>query len=201
MAKPLRIGILASTNGTILPDIVAGVMPETEFVVLVTNVPGCGAVAKAREADIPVEELAADGLPRSEWERECVRILREHAVDLVILVGFMRILSSEFVRAFPQRILNVHPSLLPKHAGQANDAVHAAVLAAGESETGATIHLVTEAVDAGPILAQESIPVLPDDTPHTLKTRVQELEAELYPQAIMTVREQIERSDTASHQG
>ena len=184
MVKPLRIGILASTNGTILPAIFASELSEVDFVVLVTDHPGCGAVAKAQAARLPVVELPSAGKTRPEWDAACVETLQEYAVDLVILVGFMRILSPVFVRAFPGRILNVHPSLLPRHAGQAGDAVHAAVLAAGDTETGATVHLVTEAVDAGPIIAQASTPVHPQDTAQTLKQRVQGLEAELYPQAI-----------------
>lgn len=108
-------------------------------------------------------------------------LLRSHGVEVIALAGFMRVLTADFVRAWEGRILNIHPSLLPRHPGLET---HARVLAAGDSETGCTAHLVTPEVDAGPILAQERVPVLPGDTVETLATRVLEAEHRLYPQAV-----------------
>lgn len=183
--SPLRIAILASTNGTILPDILtADYSGNVEFCVLLTNKETCGAREKAEQRGIPSIFLSAVGKSREEWDIEALHILQEYQVDLVLLVGFMRILSSVFISAFPGRILNVHPSLLPKFSGGMDTDVHTEVLESGERETGATIHLVTEDVDAGPIVLQKSVPVLEGDTSETLKNRVQAVEKEIFPEAI-----------------
>jgi len=179
-----RIGILASTNATILPAIVGALADEVDFAILVTDKEHCGARQKAALLGIPEIFLATAGQSREEWDKKCVQLLCDSQVDLVILVGFMRILSPVFVNAFPGKILNVHPSLLPKYAGGMNLDVHRAVIEAGEKETGATIHIVTEALDAGPIVAQQAVAVNADDTPDSLKAKVQVVEGELYPKAI-----------------
>ena len=111
-------------------------------------------------------------------------ILESKKIDLILLVGFMRILSSSFVDIWGGKILNVHPSLLPKYAGGMNSDVHESVLAAGDKETGCTVHLVTKEVDGGPILIQKSCPVLESDTVETLKERVQKLEGEAFIEVI-----------------
>ncbi|QQS59302.1 phosphoribosylglycinamide formyltransferase [Candidatus Peregrinibacteria bacterium] len=177
--------MLASTNGTILPDIFsADYQGKAEFCVLLTNKNGCGARKKAEKKGIPSVFLSAKGKTREEWDAEAIHILQEYKADLVILVGFMRILSPIFVSVFPECILNIHPSLLPKFAGGMDTDVHAEVLRSKETETGATVHIVTEELDAGPIILQKSTPVFPDDTPETLKNRVQSLEKEILPEAI-----------------
>lgn len=191
MTKPCSVGILASTNGTILPAIFASDLPDVVFPVLITDKENCGAREKARAFGIPDIHVPTAGRTREEWDQACIDVLRAYHVDIVVLAGFMRILSNEFVRAFSGRILNVHPSLLPKYSGGMNLNVHRAVLEAGETQTGATIHIVTEDVDGGPILLQQAIPVLPNDTPDSLKDRVQALEKKLYPQAILLLKQQI----------
>jgi phosphoribosylglycinamide formyltransferase-1 len=110
--------------------------------------------------------------------------LLERDVELVVLIGYMRILSPEFVTAWENKIINVHPSLLPDFAGGMGNAVHQAVLDAGKAETGCTVHYVTEEVDAGPIVVQKRCAVLPDDTVESLKVKVQELEAVALIEAI-----------------
>jgi phosphoribosylglycinamide formyltransferase 1 len=114
------------------------------------------------------------------------KILKEHGVDLVVLIGYMRILTPEFVHQFPHRIINVHPALIPKFSGSgfygAN--VHEEVLKSKEKETGCTIHFVEEEVDAGEIIVQKKVAVDPSDTPETLKDKVQALEKKWYPEVI-----------------
>jgi phosphoribosylglycinamide formyltransferase-1 len=182
--KILKIGILASTNGTILPEVVSTPIPHVDFSVFITNKRNCGAREKAKKIGIPDYFIDGRDLSRGGWEKKAIEILDEYEVDLVILIGFMRILSPIFVRRFEGKILNVHPSLLPKFAGGMDTDVHSAVIEAGEKETGPTIHMVSEEVDAGEIFLQEAIPVLMEDTPETLKEKVQQKEAELYPKAI-----------------
>lgn len=182
--KILNVGILASTNGSILPAVVSTPIPNVDYSVFITNKADCGAREKARKIGIPDYFINTTDLSREGWEKKAISLLDEYEVDLVILIGFMRILSPIFVRRFEGKILNVHPSLLPKFAGGMDQDVHAAVLNAGEKETGPTIHMVTEAIDAGEIFLQEAIPVLLEDTPETLKKKVQQKEAELFPKAI-----------------
>jgi len=209
-----KIAVLASTNGTdfqaIIDEIEAGTLKNVEIVGLLTNRSKCGAVAKAEKAGIPVFTFKAKGKSRDsmtpheermdgginpapntfrkksreEFDSEMIKKLKELKADLIVLVGYMRILSDKFVQAFPGKIINVHPSLLPKFAGGMDCNVHEEVLKAGEKETGMTIHYVTEDLDGGKIICQKSCPVLPDDTPETLKKRVQDLEKKWYPKTI-----------------
>jgi phosphoribosylglycinamide formyltransferase-1 len=190
ISKTLHVGILASTNGTILPKIFSADLPDVEFSVFLTDKEHCGAREKAKQHGIPDFFIDPKGASRKEWGMRAVEILKKHKVDLVILVGFMKILPPEFVQQFPMRILNVHPSLLPKFAGGMNMDVHSAVLEANEKESGATIHFVTEAVDGGPIFLQESVQIDPDETPESLKQKVQKIEGELFPKAIFKFQEE-----------
>jgi phosphoribosylglycinamide formyltransferase-1 len=155
----LRVGVVGSTRGTalqgILDEIAAGTLDVEVAVVVFIDPAGL-----KREAydDLVSEHLVAAG------------------AELVLLIGYMRIVSSKFVHTWQGRLLNVHPSLLPAFGGLMNKKVHEAVLAAGVGETGCTIHQVTEEVDGGPIVLQKRCPVLPGDTAETLKDRVQALE-------------------------
>ncbi len=115
-------------------------------------------------------------------------VLQNYGVELVLLIGFMRILSVEFCQEWRDRILNVHPSLLPKYAGGMDTNVHAEVIKNGDAETGCTIHFVTEEVDAGPILSQKKCTVTPEDTVESLKTKVQALEGEAFIEAIKLIQ-------------
>ena len=124
-----------------------------------------------------------------EYDRKLSMILREHTVDLVILIGYMRILSKEFIDAWRNRIINVHPSLLPQFAGKIDREVHQAVLDANVKETGCTVHYVTEEIDAGPIFIQKKCHVFPEDDVESLKTRVQQLEGEALIEALTLWRE------------
>ena len=130
---------------------------------------------------LPVEALASRGVERAEFDARMAAVLQEHGVELVCLAGYLRLLSGEFVRQFPERILNIHPSLLPAFPGL--DAQGQA-LAHGVKVTGCTVHLVDEQLDSGPILLQAAVPVLDEDTVETLSERILREEHRVYSEAI-----------------
>ncbi|MEZ4086800.1 MAG: phosphoribosylglycinamide formyltransferase [Candidatus Gracilibacteria bacterium] len=185
-----KIGVLASTKGTdlqaIIDEIADGAMPGVEIAIVLSNKENAYALERARIQEIKAFFVDPQGKSRAEYDQELAQILKDHEVDLVCLIGYMRVLSPEFVRQFPNRIINVHPALMPKFSGPGfyGQNVHKAVLDAGEKETGCTIHIVDEGVDTGPIIAQEKVTVEPGDTPESLKEKVQELEKKLYPEVI-----------------
>jgi phosphoribosylglycinamide formyltransferase 1 len=183
----LALGILGSGKGTncrvILECIRSGVLPA-EARVVISDVLDAPILDIAREFSIPNAYLPAGRFRtrlEPEVEMELVRMLRDAGVELVILAGFMRVLKAPMLEAFPRRILNIHPALLPKFPGL--DAWKQA-LAAGEKVTGCTVHYVDEGIDHGDIIAQREVPILPNDTPETLHARIQIAEHELYPAAI-----------------
>ncbi len=185
--KRLRIGILGSGKGTncraILEQIRSGRL-LAEACLVVSDVFDAPILDIAREFSVPNVYLPPGEFrtrlePASEME--LVRTLGEAGVDLVVLAGFMRVLKSPMIEAFPRRILNIHPSLLPKFKGLA---AWAQALAAGEKVTGCTVHYIDEQIDHGDIIAQREVPILPGDTPETLHARIQAAERELYPAVI-----------------
>lgn len=185
-----KVAVLASTNGTDFQAMIdarnAGQWPGVVLVCLFTNKADCGAAAKARAVGIPVEFADPAGKTREEYDREVMALLAPYAPDMLALAGYMRIIGPAMIAKYAGRILNVHPSLLPKFAGGMNLNVHQAVLDAGEAETGMTIHVVTDIPDEGPMVCQKSVPVEPGDTAETLKTKVQALEKEWYPKVILS---------------
>ncbi|WP_375260142.1 phosphoribosylglycinamide formyltransferase [Citreimonas sp.] len=177
-----RVGILISGSGTnmqTLVDSMTGEHPARACVVL-SNVPGAGGLAKAAARGVPTETVdhRPFGRDRAAFESALDAALAPHAPDILCLAGFMRVLTEDFVARWAGRMLNIHPSLLPKYRGLDT---HARALAAGEAEHGCTVHAVTPALDDGPILGQARLRVAPDDTPQTLSARVQALEHRLYP--------------------
>ena len=132
--------------------------------------------------------ISHKGKAREAFDREMTTVMQNYGVELVLLIGFMRILSVEFCREWRDRILNVHPSLLPKYAGGMDTNVHDEVIKNGDAETGCTIHFVTEEVDAGPILIQKKCNVTSDDTIESLKTKVQALEGDAFIEAIKLIQ-------------
>ncbi len=142
---------------------------------------------RAKKHNVPAVFISHKGKSREAFDAEITSLLKEHNVDLVLLIGFMRILSAEFCHEWRDRLLNVHPSLLPKYAGGMDTNVHKDVLKNGETETGCTIHFVTDDVDGGPILIQKRCNVEPDETVETLKTKVQKLEGEAFVEAIQLI--------------
>ena len=187
-SQPLRLAVLGSTNGTDLPPILQAIADgrlHARVEVVISNRSSAGVLDKAKLSAIPAMTVVSKGKTREEFDREVLHILQAYNVDLVLMIGFMRIVSHTLVDAYYNRILNVHPSLLPLHAGGMDTDVHAAVLAAGEKESGCTIHLIDDGpVDSGPILVQKRCRVEADDTPDTLKRRVQQLEGEAFIEAI-----------------
>ena len=151
----IRLGVLGSTKGTDLQAILDAIHNDAldaAVVVVVSNRENSYILERAENHNIPNIFVPHKGKTRDEFDREITTALLQHNADLVLLVGFMRILSTEFCRKWQDRILNVHPSLLPKYAGGMDTNVHEEVLRNGDVETGCTIHFVTEEVDAGPIL-------------------------------------------------
>jgi len=180
MASPIALGVLASGRGSNLRNLVER---GYRVVAVATNRPSCGAAAFARERGLALGEFSQRRFASSE-ERDAAMLawLRDRGVELVVNAGYDRILSPAFVAAYPRRIVNVHPSLLPAFAG-GMDAVERA-LAAGVEVTGCTVHVVTDEVDAGPILLQAAVPVLAGDTVEVLRARIQAEEHRILPEAI-----------------
>jgi phosphoribosylglycinamide formyltransferase-1 len=176
----LVVGVLGSTRGTalqgVLDALAAGSLPGVELALVVSDKATAPILERARMAGVPAEWIAANGLTREAYDERVTAVLREAGVELVLMIGYMRIVSPAFVEAWRGRMLNVHPSLLPAFGGLMNKSVHEAVLAAGVGETGCTIHQVTEEVDGGPVVLQKRCAVLPSDTVEALKDRVQALE-------------------------
>ena len=177
----MRIGVLASGGGTNLQAILRAGLP---VVAVVVDRP-CGATAIAESAGIPAEVIHrktfGPDFDRGEYTERVVEALERHDVELVVMAGYGTILDKQIHDAFPGRILNTHPALLPAFPGW--HAVEDA-LAAGVKVTGCTVHVATLEVDSGPILAQEAVPVLDGDTPETLHERIKEVEHRLYPETI-----------------
>lgn len=191
----MNIAVLASTNGTdlqaIIDEMKAGKMPGVELKFVLVNKEDCGAAEKARRAGIPVvflnpKDASGKSLAREIYDQHLDQVCKMYAIDLIVLVGWMRILSPWFVRQYPKKIINVHPSLLPKYPGMDLD-VHKAVIDAKEKESGMTIHYVDEEVDHGEIILQKKVSVAPNETPESLKKKVQELEKKWYPEVIRRI--------------
>jgi len=187
--KNFRLVILASTRGTdfgaMLEERRDGKLKGVEFVGLVAN-KNCGAIERAAAADVPTFILNRKA---ENFQTELLETVKKLEPDLICLVGWMRILNEEFCAEFENKILNVHPSLLPKFAGGMDGDVHAEVLRAGEKESGMTIHLATAKVDAGPIICQKSVTITENETAESLKEKVQSLEKKWYPEVIRWFRD------------
>jgi phosphoribosylglycinamide formyltransferase-1 len=195
--KPLSLGILGSGKGSncraILEAIRAGTL-MAEARVVISDVLDAPILEIAREFGVPNAYLPP-GQFRTRLEpnaeAELVQILRDAEVALVALAGFMRVLKSPMLSAFPRRIVNIHPSLLPKFPGLE---AWKQALASGETITGCTVHYVDEQIDHGDIIAQREVPILPGDTPETLHARIQIAEHELYPAVIAKLARETERA-------
>lgn len=161
-----------------------GKIPNTEIGVVISDQPGAGGLGKAQDRGIERVIIERSGRRREEHDREIVAALRERQVDLVCLAGYMRLLSHEFLKAFPRRILNIHPSLLPLFPGLE---AQKQALDSGAKVSGCTVHFVDETLDGGPIIAQRVVPVLDDDTVESLSARILVEEHQLYPEAVAMV--------------
>jgi phosphoribosylglycinamide formyltransferase-1 len=193
LPAPLAIGFLASHGGSnmqaILDAIAAGALPAEARIVICNN-SGARALERARAAGVPGLHLSAAALGSEEaLDRAMLEALRGHGVGLVVCAGYMRKVGPRVLAAYARRMLNIHPALLPRHGGKGmyGIRVHEAVLAAGERETGVTVHLVDEVYDHGPIVAQARVPVQPGDTPEALQARVLQAEHRLYPETLRRI--------------
>lgn len=183
-----RLGILLSGRGSnflaIAESITKGRIANAKIAVVISNRRDAPGIDAARNAGLPTQIIEAKGRPRSEHDAEIIAVLRANQVDLVCLAGYMRLLSAEFVRAFPQRILNIHPSLLPAFPGL--DAQRQA-LEYGATVSGCSVHFVDEELDHGVIILQKTVPVLPEDDERSLAARILEQEHIAYTEAIVRV--------------
>ena len=195
-----RIAVLVSGGGTNLQALLdaqgAGKLLHGQIVLVVSDVPGAYALQRAERAGVPALTLPRRQLGNEEFERQLSGLLGEHQVDMIVLAGFLGILSGGFTARWPRRILNIHPSLIPSFCGRGMYGlkVHQAALDYGVKVTGATVHYVNEIPDGGEILLQKAVEVLPGDTPETLQRRVME-QAEwlLLPRAAELVARRINK--------
>ncbi|HEX4031688.1 MAG TPA: phosphoribosylglycinamide formyltransferase [Terracidiphilus sp.] len=186
--EPVRLGILLSGRGSnfvaIAESIREGRLQGVEIAVVIANVAGAAGIEKARELGLPIAVLVSAGRKRADHDADVAACLNQHHVDLVILAGYMRLLSPEFIAAFPNRILNIHPSLLPAFPGlEAQEQA----FAYGVKVAGCTVHFVDEELDHGAIILQRAIAVLDSDTPHSLSERLLAEEHMAYTEAIARV--------------
>ncbi|WP_353930195.1 phosphoribosylglycinamide formyltransferase [Okeanomitos corallinicola TIOX110] len=186
--KPIKLGVMASGNGSnfeVVAQAIANGQINAKIQVLIYNNPKAKAAVRAENHGVKSVLLNhRDFKTRADLDRQIVQTLRQHDVDFVIMAGWMRLVTQELIDAFPDRIINIHPSLLPSFKGVR--AVEQA-LAAGVKITGCTVHLVCLAVDSGPILMQAAVPILPDDTVETLHARIQVQEHRILPLAIANI--------------
>jgi len=186
----LRLGVLGSGKGSnfaAIADACAAPDSPLEVVIVLSDVADAGISARARELGVPTQFIVP-GNYRTKLDEAAeaafITALEKARIDLVVLAGFMRILKGEFLRAFPQRVINIHPSLLPAFPGLES---WKQALDHGVKFTGCTVHFVDQGVDSGPIIAQKVVPILDHDTPDILHARIQEAEHELYPATLATL--------------
>jgi len=178
-----KVAVLGSTRGSSLQAVIdawkAGELP-VELVGVISNRKKSGILERARLHGIPVFFISAKDKTREEYDSEVSERLEALQADIVLCIGYMRIFSQRFVQQWYGKAVNVHPSLLPRHGGLMNLEVHQAVLNAGDTETGCTLHLIDESVDGGPILLQARIPVDSEETAESLRDKVQPLEGQSF---------------------
>ena len=184
-----KIGVLASGGGTNLQAIIDACERgevKGEVAVVISDKSDAFALERARKKNIPAIHIPPKGLKREEHEKLVDEALSKHGVDLVALAGYMRILSPWLIQKYDGRMMNVHPALLPSFGGEGmyGEHVHEAVLKYGCKVSGCTVHFVSTDVDGGPIILQESVPVLENDTPTTLANRIHPVEHRLYTKAV-----------------
>ena len=176
-----RVAVLISGRGSNLAALIAAQDNSYRITHVISNIEGAGGLEKAAAAGIATQVIPHKGKTREEFDGELDAALRAVNADIVVLAGFMRILSDGFVRGWEGRLINIHPSLLPAYKGTK---VHERVIEARETQSGASVHFVVPELDAGPVIAQASVPVHPSDTPDDLSARVLEIEHTLYPDAL-----------------
>jgi phosphoribosylglycinamide formyltransferase-1 len=185
-----RIGVLLSGRGSnfeaLAESVAAGRIPNAEIAIVVSNREGAPGIGRAQTRGIPTQVIPSRGLEREAYDRQIVPVLDEQKIDLVCLAGYMRLLSPYFVAAFPQRILNIHPSLLPSFPGLESQRQ---ALEYGVKLAGCTVHFVDENLDAGPIVLQAVVPVDDSDTEASLSEKILREEHRIYTEAVKIVLE------------
>jgi len=185
-----RIGVLLSGRGSnfeaLAESVSAGRIPNAQIAIVVSNKPAAAGLERAKARGIPARAIPSKGLEREIYDRQVARVLEEYKVDLICLAGYMRLLSPYFVAAFPERILNIHPSLLPSFPGLESQKQ---ALDYGVKFAGCTVHFVNENLDAGPIILQAVVPVLDSDDEQTLSDRILKEEHRIYTEAVKIVLE------------
>jgi phosphoribosylglycinamide formyltransferase 1 len=183
-----NLGILLSGRGSnfeaIAKNVASQVIPNARIAIVISNRADAGGIKTGRQLGLETLVIPSKGKPREQHDREVVAALQQHKVDLVCLAGYMRLLSPWFVKQFPRRILNIHPSLLPAFPGLE---AQQQAFAYGVKVAGCTVHFVDEELDHGPIIVQKAVPVLDDDDEHTLAARILEQEHIAYSEAIAVV--------------
>ena len=197
-----RIAVLVSGGGTNLQALIDANLQAGEIALVVSSRPGVYALERAYRAGIPSVVIAKKGSTQAAFEEKLRAALEEYRIDLIVLAGFLTILSEDFTRRYPRLILNIHPSLIPAFCGEGfyGLRVHEAALERGVKLTGATVHFVNEIPDGGEIILQKAVEVKDGDTPEILQRRVMEqAEWKLLPQAVELVSEEIRRSKSDEH--
>lgn len=188
MAK--RIGVLLSGRGSnfeaLAESVAAGRIPGAEIAIVISNRPDAPGLERAQSRNIPAVAIPSKGLEREVYDRQVVAVLNQHQVDLICLAGYMRLLSPYFVATFPDRILNIHPSLLPSFPGLESQRQ---ALEYGVKFAGCTVHFVDENLDAGPIVLQATVPVEDTDTEETLSAKILQEEHRIYTAAVNIILE------------
>src|SRR5437899_3884979 len=185
-----RIGVLLSGRGSnfeaLAESVAAGRIPNAEIAMVISNREGAPGIERAKARGIATRVIPSKGLEREVYDRQVAAVLDEHKVDLICLAGYMRLLSPFFVAKYPNRILNIHPSLLPSFPGLESQKQ---ALDYGVKFAGCTVHFVDENLDAGPIILQSAVPVLDTDDEHTLSERILKEEHRIYTQAVKIILE------------
>ncbi|MEF9918624.1 MAG: phosphoribosylglycinamide formyltransferase [Eubacterium sp.] len=184
----LKIGVLVSGGGTNLQAVIDKVHKKSgEIAVVIANNADAYGLIRAKKSDIPTEIiLEKDYESNDAFNTKMIETLKEYGVELVVLAGYMKIITTSFVKAYPDRIINIHPALIPSFCGEGyyGMKVHKAVIRYGVKVTGATVHFVNEKADAGPIIAQKTVAVMDDDTPESIQKKVLEIEHTLLPKVV-----------------
>ena len=183
----IRLGVLGSTNGTDLQVIIESIKAKklnATVNVVISNKKNAYILKRGQNHGLPSIFINHKNKKRESFDSELTLTLKKYNVEFILLIGFMRILSSSFCKRWRHKIINVHPSLLPKYSGGMDMNIHEQVIKNGDKESGCTIHFVTEKLDKGPILIQKKCKVNTNETPETLKVKVQELEGNAFVEAI-----------------
>jgi phosphoribosylglycinamide formyltransferase-1 len=185
-----RIAVLLSGRGSnfeaLADSVAAGRIPKAEIAIVLSNRDGAPGIERAKSRGLATQVLPSKGLEREAFDRQVVAVLNEHKIDLVCLAGYMRLLSPYFVKAFPNRILNIHPSLLPSFPGLESQRQ---ALEYGVKFAGCTVHFVDENLDAGPIILQAVVPIADNDTEATLSEKILREEHRIYSEAVKIILE------------